>query len=260
LAKYGNNTGGSRERPRTPSAPGWMTTYGDMMTLLLTFFVLLVSFSSIREDAFRRAISSFQHALGVLPQEYSVIKFEQVPALRLSPPRSAEEIMKRIRSSVFSDGLKGKVRVRQEREGIRITIQSPVLFDSGKADFKPEALPILNELTKIIAESPNTVVVEGHTDNVPIHTAEFPSNWELSTARAIAVTKHLFRKGNLKPERFNVAGYGEYHPVATNDTPEGRQENRRVEILLRNVEETEGKEAEEGGAKWVKEDRQKAPG
>ena len=225
-----------------PTSPGWMVTYGDIMTLLLTFFVLLISYSTIKEEAFRRALASFQEALGMLPSERSVIRFEEIPAVRLSPTIPPHEVIKRMRHSVYSAGLKGKVNVRAEREGIRITIQSPILYDSGKADLRPEALPVLNELINILRESPYAVVVEGHTDNVPIHTSDFPSNWELSTARAISVARHLFQRGNLEAARFTVAGYAEYHPIAANDTAEGQQENRRVEILLRNIEDSEGVE------------------
>ncbi|RJP73388.1 MAG: flagellar motor protein MotB [Candidatus Abyssobacteria bacterium SURF_17] len=247
MGKYGKNNGNNQGEVDSPVAPGWMVTYGDIMGLLLTFFVLLLSYSTIKEEAFRRAISSFQEALGVLPQDRSVMNFEHIPAVRLSPPLPPEEIMKRIRNAISGAGLRESVRVKLEREGIRITIQTPILFDSGKADLRPDALPVLDELVKIFGESPNDVVVEGHTDNVPIHTPEFPSNWELSTARAISVTRYFFQKGNLKAARFAVAGYGEYHPVAANDTPEGRQENRRVEILLKNIEQTEAPEVKEGG-------------
>jgi chemotaxis protein MotB len=223
-----------------------MVTYGDIMSLLLTFFVLLISYSTIQEEAFRRALSSFQEALGILPYERAIIQLDHIPAVRMGPPIPAAEIIRRIRNSANAAGLKGTVNVREEREGIRITIQSPILFDSGKADLRPEALPVLDEIARILKESPNQVIIEGHTDDVPINTPEFPSNWELSTARAISVSKYFFEKENLGPERFAVAGYAEYHPVAPNDTPEGRQENRRVEILLKNIDDTRAQEAQQG--------------
>ncbi len=231
---------------KTPTAPGWMVTYGDIMTLLLTFFVLLISYSTIHEEAFKRAAASFQEALGILPYERSVIEFEQIPAVRLTPPIPPHEIIRRIRTAAFAAGMRGKIRVTAEREGVRIIIQAPILFDSGKADLRTESFPILDEVVKILEESPNVVVVEGHTDNVPINTPEFPSNWELSTARAISVARYVFQKGNLEPSRFTVAGYGEHHPVATNETPEGRQKNRRVEILLRSIESVTVQQAERG--------------
>jgi len=243
LGKHGSSNGGGNG-VKLPTSPGWMVTYGDFMTLLLTFFVLLLSYSTIQEEEFKRALASFQEALGMLPHERSLIQFERVPALRARPAIPPREVLRRIRNAIYSAGLKGQMKVARDKEGIRITIKSPILFDSGKADLRPGALPVLDELILILQQNPNVVVVEGHTDNVPIHTAEFPSNWELSTARAISVSRYMFEKGNMDPKRFNVAGYSEYHPIEPNVTPEGRQENRRVEILLKSIEDAE--EAEEG--------------
>jgi chemotaxis protein MotB len=224
-----------------------MITYGDIMTLLLTFFVLLISYSTIQEEEFKRSLASFQAALGMMPYERSVIQFERAPSIKFMPTIPPREIIRRLRNSIYSGGLKGQMKVSRDREGIRITIKSPVLFDSGKADLRTNASPVLEELVAILADSPNVVVVEGHTDNVPIHNERFPSNWELSTARAISVARFLFENGGFDPARFTVAGYGEHHPVRSNDTPEGRQENRRVEILLKNIE-IEASEAKEGEA------------
>jgi chemotaxis protein MotB len=247
LSKYSNNKGGNGDEVELPTAPGWMVTYGDMMGLLLTFFVLFLSYATIHEEGFREAMESFRQAVGMLPYSQSMIQFEKVPGIRLSPPLSPRDITKRLRNSVNAAGLKGSVSVKEEKEGVRLIIQSPILFESGKAELVANAQPLMDELIKILKENPNTVVVEGHTDNVPINTPEFPSNWELSTARAISVAKYLFEKGDLEAKRFTVAGYGEYHPVASNDTPEGRQKNRRVEILLKNIEgETNNPRPEEG--------------
>ena len=246
MSKYRSGDRAYLESVNVPKTPGWMVTYGDIMTLLLTFFVLLISYSTIHEEAFRRALSSFQEALGILPYERAVIEFERVPAVRVGPPIPPHEMIKRIRAAAYAAGMKGKLRVREEREGIRITIQAPIFFDSGEANLRAEASPFLDELIKILKENPNTAVVEGHTDNVPINKPEFPSNWELSTARAISVAQYIFKNGNIDPARFTVAGYGEYHPVASNETPKGRQENRRVEILLRNIEYAESVQPKRG--------------
>jgi chemotaxis protein MotB len=235
LGKYaGENVRVSRLR--LPIAPGWMITYGDIMTLLLTFFVLLLSYSTVQEDRFRRALSSFQEALGMLPEERSLIEFEAIPLIREIPAIPPREIIRRVRNAVYAAGLKGRVKVLRDKDGVRITIMSPILFDSGKADLRGEALSVLDEIIMILKESPNAVVVEGHTDNLPIKTERFPSNWELSTARAISVSRYLFETGGFDPARFVVAGYGQYHPVAPNDSARGRRENRRVELLLKNME------------------------
>ncbi len=237
MSKYGNNNGNGGNGLNLPTAPGWLVTYGDIMSLLLTFFVLLISYSTIRQEQFRRALSSFQEALGILPNERSVIMFEDIPAVRSGPPIPAHEMIRRLRQSISSSGLESGVNVSEDKEGIRITFESPVLFNSGDADLRPDALPVLNELKNILVQTPRDVVVEGHTDNIPIHTDRFPSNWELSTERAISVAKYLFEQGNLNPEQFTVAGYAEFHPVDSNETAEGRQKNRRVEILLKNLVE-----------------------
>jgi chemotaxis protein MotB len=252
LGKHGNKKGGGgggspEEEMGLPTAPLWMVTFGDMSGLLMAFFVMMLAFSSVEKESFKEAIASIQQAIGILPYGQSVIKFDQVPAVRLSPVPPAKEIMDRIRRATSQAGLSGGVSVMLSKEGIRITIQSPILFDSGSGQLRPDALPILDELVRILGESPNMVVVEGHTDNIPIHTAAFESNWELSTARAISVAKYMFQKVNLNPERFTVAGYAEYHPTTANDTPEGRQLNRRVEILLKNIETPESQSVKEEG-------------
>lgn len=244
MRKYGGSGGGDNG-VETPIAPGWMVTYGDIMTLLLTFFVLLISYSTVQEESFKQALASFQEAVGMLPYQRTLIQFEKIPAVRTTPPISPREITRRMRNAIYAAGLKEQMKVARDKEGVRIIIKSPILFDSGKADLGTGALSVLDELITILRESPNVVVVEGHTDNVPISTERFPSNWELSTARAISVGRYLFEKGGFDPGRFTVAGYGEYHPVEPNDAPEGRQENRRVEILLKNIE-AESSELQEG--------------
>jgi len=164
LGKHGSgNGGGNGVKP--PTSPGWMVTYGDFMTLLLTFFVLLLSYSTIQEEEFKRALASFQEALGMLPHERSLIQFERVPTLRASPPIPPREVIRRIRNAIYSAGLKGQMKVARDREGIRITIKSPILFDSGKADLRPGAFPVLDELILILQQNPNVVVVEALIGN-----------------------------------------------------------------------------------------------
>ena len=124
----------------------------------------------------------------------------------------------------------------RDMESIYLRIAAGVLFDSGKADLLVDAMPILDTMEDIFyaaGDSLSLVTVEGHTDNVPIHTARFGDNWELSSMRAINVVRYIVDKGRLTPDIFAFSGYGEYKPIATNDTEEGRQQNRRVEFVLR---------------------------
>ena len=216
-------------------APGWMITYGDMMSLLLTFFILIVSFSSIQEVEFEKAMGSLKSALGVLPRKSGVnVSARQ---LKLGESKKAEDDLEKevleMRGEIAAEGLQGQVKVTLTEKGAHIVIEDPVLFDLGKADLKAAAGAALDIIARLIKESPETeVLVEGHTDNWPISNEEFPSNWELSAARALTVVKFFaFRRG-LDPSRFAATGYGEYRPLKPNDNPENRAKNRRVEIFV----------------------------
>jgi len=127
-----------------------------------------------------------------------------------------------------------QVSLQMAERGLVITFVAEVLFDSGKADVKEEADPILGKVATVIRKkvSDRNVGIEGHTDNVPITYSAWKSNWELSTARATGVLHHLIDKGRLEPEKLSAIGYGEYRPIASNDTDEGRQLNRRVEVVI----------------------------
>ncbi len=182
----------------------WLTTYGDLMTLLLVFFVLFYIFSVTGQLPFlKEALQRFQLE---------------------SPHPSA---------------LEGRIyEARQDASGeIVISLPSSVLFDLGQAEIKREALGVLQDAVKQIkrhlVEYPDAQIrVEGYTDNLPIHNFRFRSNWELSAARAIAVVRYLIEIEGFKPERLQAMGYGEYNPVVPNDSPANRQKNRRVEIKI----------------------------
>lgn len=151
--------------------------------------------------------------------------------------RQLEELnqTKRLLEDRLSQEIKDKqVRLEMMDKGLVITFVADVLFDSGKAKIKPEAYPILDKVARVLKENvPQlNVGIEGHTDNQPIKYSGWKSNWELSTSRALSVLHYLMNEKNILPERLSAIGYGEYHPVASNDTKEGRQLNRRVEIVI----------------------------
>ncbi len=129
-------------------------------------------------------------------------------------------------------GLEKQVKLETTDKGVVIRINSPILFDLGEADLKPQAFPILDKIVDLTKDWPNSIQIEGHTDDLPIHTAEFPSNWELSTARAMSVLRYFLRKGLIRPQRLSAAGYGQYHPLVPNSNPANRAKNRRVEIYV----------------------------
>jgi chemotaxis protein MotB len=124
------------------------------------------------------------------------------------------------------------VQVSQKQEGVYLTLADKLLYDVGRADLKPDALPILDRVAQILTATSFDLRVEGHTDNVPIHTLQFPSNWELSATRAVSVIRYLVEVKNIDPVRLSAVGYGEFKPVASNETAEGKQSNRRVEMVL----------------------------
>ncbi|MCD6170019.1 MAG: OmpA family protein [Candidatus Latescibacteria bacterium] len=215
-------------------SPAWMTTYSDLMTLLLVFFVMLVTFSSIELSKFRKAMGSLKGALGVLKAEKMMIKIGEVP-----PPRTSTEETMYLKKSTIElkryialEGLKEVVQLEESSRGLTITISNPVLFDLGKANLKPEVHPLLDKIGEMIKRSRVAVRVEGHTDNLPIRTPQFPSNWELSTTRAVNVLKYFIENCGVEPARLSAVGYGEYHPRVPNDTEVHRAQNRRVTIRI----------------------------
>ncbi|HDN67388.1 MAG TPA: flagellar motor protein MotB [Firmicutes bacterium] len=215
-------------------SPAWMTTYSDLMTLLLVFFVMLVTFSSIELSKFRKAMGSLKGALGVLKAEKMMIKIGEVP-----PPRTSTEETMYLKKSTIDlkryialEGLKEVVQLEESSRGLTITISNPVLFDLGKANLKPEVRPLLDKIGEMIKRSRVAVRVEGHTDNLPIRTSQFPSNWELSTTRAVNVLKYFIENCGVEPARLSAVGYGEYHPRVPNDTEAHRAQNRRVTIRI----------------------------
>ena len=143
-------------------------------------------------------------------------------------------LKKNIESLVGTEAMKGKVRTRVEGRGLIISLGEGGFFDSGSDQIKPEGLALLDAIATGLVASTNQIRVEGHTDNVPISSGRFPSNWELSTARATAIVSYLIAKFGLTPDRLSAAGYAEFRPVAANDSPEGRARNRRVDVVVMN--------------------------
>lgn len=232
-------------------APEWMNTYGDMVTLLLTFFVLLFSMSTVDIAKFRAFINSMEGSVGILSGG-SIIGdgsevgngINQLPDLEKYLSETTEQIemqsieeLKKMHSDfdtfINENNLENKIDAYLGDYYVTLTFKDGVLFDSGKAELKPEAVNILDKLGIQLLKYPNNRIrFEGHTDNRPIHTIQFPSNWELSAARAIAVAKYYINELNFNPSQFSTEGFGEYVPITDNSSAEGRAKNRRVEIKI----------------------------
>lgn len=243
----------------------WAIPYGDLITLLLAFFVVMYSMSSINEDKYRVLSDSLVAAFRGTPTTPTPVHFEnaergpdsksgsvaigrsrqataseanRIQALKAqksqNPPGDPEALVRM--ASAVKEALQdlidaGSVRVRESEMWLEIEINADILYPSGIAQTTKESAPILDRLATILAPFPNAIRVEGHTDTQPIRTAVFPSNWELSAARAANVVQRFTRAG-VDPLRMEVTGLGEYHPVASNDTAEGRNRNRRVTIVV----------------------------
>ncbi len=213
---------------------GWVMTYGDMMSLLLTFFVLIVSFSSMQETKFKDAAASLRTAFGVMNQPQSVIEFND-PLMPKYEKQEQKDFLYEVRlleTSLQEKGLSSDVVMEFTPDGVLFRLDAPVLFSAGQADVQPPSYEVLDTLAGFLGKFPGETRVEGHSDNIPIKSGRFPSNWELSAARAGAVARYFQGKG-MAPERLAATGYGEFRPLAANDTLEGRAQNRRVEIFLK---------------------------
>jgi len=230
-----NKKRNNEEQP--PGSPAWMTTYGDMMTLLLVFFVLLYSFSVMDLSKFQGFIAALKSKLGVLDGGQTIIDENELARGSIgedfNPARSTlNKVMGDMTQFIEEQGLQQKVILEQNERGLVVRLTGQILYDLGKAEIKPEGKKVLDKVALSIKEITNNIVVEGHTDNWPITTANFPSNWELSTARATNVIKYFIEEHGIDPVRLAAAGYSKYRPLFPNDTAQNRARNRRVEIVI----------------------------
>ena len=217
-----------------------MVSYADFVTLLFAFFVVMYSISSVNEGRYRKVSEALQHAFKASEaRKPAVGQAERLPPA-VSPRPSAAGIpgipgmhamAEDIRSVLDELMRSGQVRVTETERGIAVEIDASVLFAPGEAELGREAARSLTGIARILARTPNGLLVEGHTDDSPISSPMFPTNWELSAARASRVVR-LFAQAGVAPERMGAVGFGEHRGVDTNTTPEGRSRNRRVTVVI----------------------------
>lgn len=196
----------------------WLISYLDTLTLLLTMFVVLLTFADFTDEKTSDAVK-------VVP------KPEVIPQPPVESEREPVEEAVTPLGGVLLDGLDDSVQVQVEKDRVNLVISDRILFDVAEAELRPKGLATLDPLIPILKNKPHRITVEGHTDNVPITTEQFPSNWELAAARAASVVRYLQRQG-ISSDRLRAVGYADTRPVADNGTPEGRSANRRVEIVI----------------------------
>ncbi|MBU1863372.1 MAG: OmpA family protein [Candidatus Omnitrophica bacterium] len=219
-------------------APAWLLTYGDLMTLLLTFFVLLLSFSNVEVGKFKQAVGSLNSALGLLGKHQYLISLGKI----LVPEAQYSYIATKMQQTTgdISKTLNfvsqyENVEIQEDVRGLNIILPAEILFESGNDVVKVAAYPLLKKIGAFLyeqKEDDSMFVIEGHTDNRPVHTIRFPSNWHLSSARAISIARFFNEQCIIANVRMSVCGYAEFQPVAPNDTEENRAKNRRVIISI----------------------------
>lgn len=259
--------GKKRKNARGPQldVTGWMVTFGDLLMLLLTFFVMLLTMSSMDQKALTAIFSIFSGAIG--PMEFAegqkikttasivkkgpggTMKFPDLEKVRAWRERlgklieegketsadfgsSLEEILGIDADSDLA-GLKEALSISQDERGIIITLKELILFDRGGTELKPEALPLLDLIAELIEPLSNLVLIMGHADDMPAERGGRRSNWDLSLYRALNVHRYFVEDKGLPCTRFGVGGYGDLRPLVPNITAEGREENRRVEIIVK---------------------------
>lgn len=218
-----------------PGAPLWMATFADMMTLLMSFFILIMSFSTMEVDKFKMAMGSLKGAFGVLGVQEK-LRPEQSwfsPYQREALTKSILEYIESLREIVKESDLEDKVKIYAMGNEVIIQIKNSILFDLGKADLNPQFLQVLSKIMDVLADKAQEIRVEGHTDDLPIRTKQYPSNWELSFDRALNVVKFVVYKANIEPGKLSAAGFGEFNPLVPNSSTENRAKNRRVVIKFK---------------------------
>ena len=218
--------------PECPKgAPGWMATFSDLVTLLLTFFVLLLSLANFEKVKMEQAFGILDGSSGIMTQPYSTPMSEENivsrVSLRESITKTEEQVESQIKSMMQSNNIENMVSVVKTDKGLSVRILDSALFRQGSAELAPGAIPILEKILNIVKDSPYYLNIEGHTDN----TGNPDFNWTLSTNRALSVLKYFTSQG-FDPVRLSASGYGQYHPILPNLNAKNESMNRRVEINM----------------------------
>jgi len=226
-------------------APAWVMTFADLVTLLMVFFILLFAMGSIEEEKWKQMKSSLKDALGQenipeagIREGLDVIKervldettIHAVDEVGAMVAKEVEEIASEVEEFVFKNKLAGKVEVSSDERGAIVTLSDTVMFPPGKSRMTYTGDEIIKQVFDILKQFSYQVKIEGHTDNVPMNTQQYPSNWELSAARAAEVARKLVKAG-FNPTNLSIEAFAQYRPKVPNDSRQGRATNRRIEIV-----------------------------
>lgn len=230
-------------------APPWLATMGDLMSNLLVFFVLMLSFANTDRQIFRETMDSIQAALGIVDarsaqgfQPDDLVEWSQKAATPCESPRADQagrtpsmdqKIMQQIQQAIARNALSRVVEAEAAERGVVLRVRGKALFKSDSDQLLPVAFVFLDEIIRIAQDFPYELSIEGHTDDTDVDTRHFPTSWHLSTARSIAVLQYMMERGRLDPSRIAVSGFGSTRPLVLNDSPENRAINRRVEFVFK---------------------------
>lgn len=224
-------------------APMWVVTYGDLMSLLMTFFVLLLSFASMdKPREYEEAIISIKGAFGVLSKELTMVQINPNPMRLRRPNKKIESVARRVQRGLQVVGQQKDIELNYDATGgLKITLPGQLLYRPGEVQLRPEAYPVLNSVGQILKDLPEmTFVVRGHTDNTPMPPGGiYRDNYDLSFARADAVMRYMSLVASIPMDKFQIVAAGESEHIATNTTEAGRDANRRVDILVRGLMENQ---------------------
>lgn len=229
-----------RKKKSDDLGSNWMDTYADTITLLLTFFILLYSISSVDTQKLNELAEALKDSLKGSTKVEELKDLEDIKTNEDKSEKNQdkkeelehEDLVKKLNNVIVQNALTDVVKIREEERGIVLQLDETILFDTGRSQLKPHSENILNTINTIITNIDNDVLIEGNTDNIPINNSEYASNWELSTDRAVSIVRYFVETKGLSPTRFSVKGYGEFKPLVANDTPENRSINRRVDVLI----------------------------
>lgn len=217
-----------RSARRHENVDRWLLTYADMITLLVALFIMLYSMSAVNQEKFGALAQSMRREFEALP-EHNGGKVVGAGSM-VDPIEQQTSLLQRF---LRERGLQSQVRVRHEERGVVISLLSDgALFDLGSAELKPSARQVLDQIAMVLRAVPNPVLIEGHTDNLPIRTTQYPSNWELSAARAARVLRYLVQKGGIPADRLTAVGYADTRPLVPNNSAANRAQNRRVDVAI----------------------------
>lgn len=214
-------------------AEAWLLPYSDLMTLVLAVFIVLFAVSQIDSGRAQQVSDQFTESMrtDTYGAELQQIKSDMRQMVE-EEDNNLQEVKEKIDAQLEIKNMTAYVSTEIDERGLVISLSNAIFFDPGSASIKSEYTPVLMDIAGIISEINNYIRIEGHTDTVPMNSEVYPSNWELSSARAARVGRMFIDQSNNPPERFLTVGYGEYRPVADNATAEGRAKNRRIDIIV----------------------------